>query len=100
MPYCLLSSRAPGPTYDDVLLADGSYLQPNDGLHANPAPAVYLHEQYTRSWPEPGEDGYVDAESADRLPDYSVIYGAGGAEAEAAVQAGEHGKRNGESRSR
>lgn len=83
--------RASGPTYDDVLLADGSFLQPNDGLGADPAPAVYLHQQYTRSWTEPEGGGYADAEAADRLPDYSIIYGAGGAEAEAAVQAGEHG---------
>ena len=53
---------------------------------------MYLHQQYTRSWPEPEGRGYADAEMADRLPDYSVIYGAGGAEAEAAVQAGEHGE--------
>ena len=76
---------------DDLLAADGGYLLPNDGLrHASPERPTYLHSQYTLS---PG--GYADADSADRLPHYSMLYGAEGADAEADVQHAEHGEGRG-----
>ena len=74
---------------DDLLADDDGYLLPNDGLrHTSPERPTYLHSQYTLS---PG--GYADADSADRLPHYSMLYGAEGADAEADVQHAEHGER-------
>ncbi|GAX73021.1 hypothetical protein CEUSTIGMA_g473.t1 [Chlamydomonas eustigma] len=83
------------------LLADKSFLYPNDGFPATQEPvldiygdksavqrpAEYLHTQYTRSLP-PGS--HIDADLADRLPQYGMLYGIEqGSTKEAAAQAGE-----------
>ncbi len=82
---------------EDLLVGEESLLYPNDGLPPIRPPS-YLHNQYTRS--VEGGERYVDADLADRLPQYGMLYGPeAAAMQEAAVQAGGNGERRGRNRS-